>query len=150
MPLRPRAEYEAHLAQLGTSCAFCTMSRELDIADYSHWKLVYAAFPYRRYHTLLVSKEHVRSFSEIKPGALAELALLTKEVERIYRDSGVLKQRSTEGDQLFFSWRNRNENEGQKESVRHFHLHIYPENSEELAITLHDKPWTIDLGVLRP
>ena len=69
----PREEYKKHLKDLNGGCAFCIMSPELTINEYSFWNWVFAAFPYRKYHTLLISKRHVVRFSELKKEELKHI-----------------------------------------------------------------------------
>lgn len=144
----PRSEYERHLKNLGAECAFCTMSDALNIKEYKYWILVYAAFPYRKYHTLLVSKRHVTNFSELENGELSEFAYITEDVNRIYKESGIVGDGSVYGDQLFFSWRSRDKSEISKKSVSHLHLHFYPEIGKDINIVLDENAWDIDTSLL--
>lgn len=145
----PRSEYAKHLEQLGDKCAFCEKTDSLDIKEYEHWTLSFAAFPYRKYHTILFSKRHRIQFGEFSAEELAELGEITTEVNEMYAESKIVSKESTFGDQLYFSWRNRTHTEAEKKAVSHFHLHIYPETGKKIAIVLDEEAWIIDMNKLR-
>ena len=151
MSSRPqsRDQYKKHLERLGDACAFCSMSKELQISEHQYWVLVYAAFPYRKYHSLLISKRHVISLAELEADELTELATVTSEIHKMYRVSGVVAEDSPFGNQLFFSWRSRDEFEETRKAVSHFHVHIYPEDGKEIAIVLDTQAWDIDMNKLK-
>jgi diadenosine tetraphosphate (Ap4A) HIT family hydrolase len=146
--LLPRSEYDQHLMALKGQCTFCKMSDDLNIKKYQHWTFVYAAFPYRKYHTLLISKRHIIQFSDLVPEELAELSSITQEIIQIYRKSGVVAEDSEFGDQVLFSWRSRSGTAVEKKPVFHLHFHIYPEVGKDVAIVLDDRAWDIDMSRL--
>lgn len=142
-----RTHYKKHREELGDQCAFCTMSADLTIYSLEHWLWVFAAFPYGKYHTILIPKRHILNFSDLKPEEFLELKQMIAEVERRYRKSGVISSSSTFGDQLFFSWRSRGESEDKK-SVAHYHLHICPRFEAEDDYPLDKEAHEIDISLL--
>ena len=144
----PRGGYKQHLERLGKNCAFCGEKDSLSIKEYKNWTLAYAAFPYRKYHTLIFSKRHVTQFSELGNEELTELGHITKEVNQMYTKSGIIGEHSKFGDQLYFSWRNRSEAETEKKAVSHFHVHVYPEMGKEITLVLDEEAWNIDISRL--
>lgn len=146
----PRSAYKQHLEHLGDACAFCSRADALGIEEYENWVWAYSAFPYRKYHTLLISKRHIVQFSELSAKELEELTRITKGITQLYKDAEIVSKTSTLGDQLFFSWRMRDELEGEKKAVSHFHLHIYPEIGKEISIVLDQEAWDIDMARLLP
>ncbi|MFZ3043518.1 MAG: HIT domain-containing protein [Minisyncoccia bacterium] len=145
----PREEYREHLDELGGQCAFCATPAALNIREYPNWIFAYAAFPYRKYHTLLISKRHVVHFSELSPEELVELAKIIQDIEELYKASGVIGAQSDLGNQMYYSWRSRYKLDAEKKSVFHFHLHIYPEFSTNHDVVLEDDAWDIDMNRLK-
>lgn len=120
----PRSKYKEYLKKLDGKCAFCIQQKELEIKKFKHWTWSFSGFPYRKYHTLLISKRHITKFFELEPEELLELKTITKYIERRYRETGIFSDRSKVGNQLFSSWRSRYD-DTMKKSVEHFHLHFY-------------------------
>lgn len=58
----PRTEYRKHIDALVGGCAFCADQEDFVIKKYTHWDWVFAAFPYRKYHTMLVPSRHIVNF----------------------------------------------------------------------------------------
>lgn len=125
------------------------MSDDLTIKKYGQWVLVYAQFPYRKYHTLLIPKRHVTHFSELDTKELTEFASITEDVEKMYRESGVIGDTSIYGEHLFTSWRARSKGEVEKKSVSHLHVHFFPEMDKDSNIALDDMAWDINPTLLR-
>jgi diadenosine tetraphosphate (Ap4A) HIT family hydrolase len=149
--LRPAADgYDRHVAELNGACAFCAMSADLDVGEYPLWKWVFAAFPYRKYHTLLVPKRHVEDFSELTPEELAGLSELTSRVERAYRESGIVGEKPALGGHLVFSWRHRVALDPAKVSLRHLHLHAYPRPDGQGDVDREEGAWDVDVRVFEP
>lgn len=147
--LLPRGQYEKHLNDLNGACAFCTMTDDLNIKAYENWVLAYAAYPYRKYHVLLISKRHITNLCELTPEELTEFARITEDVNKMYEEAGIVGVNSKYGDQLFLCWRTRGNDEVGKKSVAHLHLHFYPEASKEINIVLDDSAWDTDLTLLK-
>ncbi len=142
----PRVEYQQHLKDLDGKCAFCEMTSDLNIKEFYHWIWAFAAFPYRKYHTLLISKRHLLRFSDLNNDELSELAKITEELNIIYRDKRIIGQDSKYGDQLFTCWRTR-QDDALKKSVSHLHLHFYPKFAENNP---HDcDSWDIELDTFK-
>ncbi len=140
----PRKEYAKHLKSLKGVCAFCSDRDSLLIKKFRHWGWYFAAFPYRKYHTLLVSKRHVTEFTELRAAELSELKLAIKHIETHYRAKGIVSASSRFGDQFFFAWRSRYDGRA-KPSLAHFHLHIYPKFASETNDKMVQRgSWKID------
>jgi diadenosine tetraphosphate (Ap4A) HIT family hydrolase len=141
-PAKPAADgYAEHVADLSGACAFCSMSADLGIGDYPLWKWVFAAFPYRKYHTLLVPKRHVENFGELDAAELAELSSLVTRLE-----SGVVGEKPALGGHLVFSWRHRVAFDPSKVSLKHLHLHAYPRPDGQGDVDKEEGAWDVDVN----
>lgn len=96
----PRREYDKHSLELSGACAFCASSQKLVIKEYTHWTWVFAAFPYRKFHTLLVPKRHITRLTELHPEELDEMQKILGAVEAQYLASNLVHTTSPYGDQL--------------------------------------------------
>lgn len=139
----PRKEYAKHLIKNKNICIFCSKEDPLILKKYKHWTWMLAAFPYRKYHTLLVVKRHIISFTDLTPIELDELRKVLKQIELHYKKTNIVSGISKFGDQLFFSWRSRY-NEAKK-SVSHLHLHTYPKFGKEVNEIVGKNAHDIDL-----
>lgn len=144
----PRTHYKEHLENLKGKCAFCNMDKDLNIFETENWIWAYSAFPYRKFNTLLISKRHLSKFNELNELEVRELQELTLKIEEIYKEKKIIGKSTAHGDQLFYAWRSRSEN-SMKESVAHFHLHIYPKFSSEDDTPQQDDAWDIDIETLK-
>jgi diadenosine tetraphosphate (Ap4A) HIT family hydrolase len=147
---KPRSEYASHLKSLNGKCAFCRTDDELGIQNFDHWDWKFAAFPYRKLHTLIIPRRHVDDFSELHTHELTELTIVLKRIEQIYRNKGVISETSPYGDQLFISWRQRSESEGlAKKSVAHFHIHLFPRKNNSVDMTIDPEATEFDISLLK-
>jgi diadenosine tetraphosphate (Ap4A) HIT family hydrolase len=145
-----RSEYEKHLEHLAGECAFCKMSPELNIREYKSWTWTFAAFPYRKYHTLIIPRRHILSFSQLNPDEINELQTIIEDIEADYQESGIVGKHSEFGDQLLTLWRFRTKNENEKKkSVAHFHMHVYPKFAKEVDSELDENASEIDISKLK-
>jgi diadenosine tetraphosphate (Ap4A) HIT family hydrolase len=99
----PRLEYRKHIDSLAGSCAFCADQEGLIIKKFIHWDWVFAAFPYRKYHTILVPRRHIINFFDLEESELLEFILIIKEVEDVYKKSGIVSRESLFGDQMYYA-----------------------------------------------
>lgn len=143
-----RSEYKKYVTSLGNKCAFCADQGDLIIKRYTHWDWVFAAFPYRKYHTMIVPRRHVVNFFDLEESEIFEFRSVLKEAEDIYKKSGLVSKESLFGDQIYYAWRTRVVVEG-KECVSHFHLHICPKFESETSIVLTDDAWDIDMDYIK-
>lgn len=147
---QPREKYQSHLNKLDGACAFCSMGVALNIREYELWTWVYAAFPYRKYHTLVVPKRHIVTFSDLDQAELAELKVVLKGAATVYAETGLVKEGSLFGDQLYLSWRERGVTESNtKRSVSHFHIHLYPKFAAEAEVELDQHASEIDMTLMQ-
>jgi diadenosine tetraphosphate (Ap4A) HIT family hydrolase len=123
------------------------MSSNLTIKEYSNWILAYAAFPYRKYHTLVIAKRHILKMSDLTAEELKELTTIADEIENLYVTTGIVGPDSEFGSQTQFTWRSRS-NLVEKKSVSHIHVHAYPEFAKDPGIPLDDQAWDIDMSRL--
>jgi len=129
----PRSAYSKRSAELNGTCAFCgEIQKELLLESFLYWTWQFSLFPYYRQHTLLIPKRHCIKFEDLTDEEVVELKTIMKEVEKRYRESGIVDKDLPERNQLFIGWRSRAEVASRPE-VAHLHLHIYPdfEGSEE-------------------
>lgn len=143
----PRSEYQDHLKSLGGNCAFCPVASGCLIAEYEKWLWIYSAFPYRKYHTLLVPKRHLILFQQLSDDELLEMKKIVAEIERTYFSSGIIGASSDCGDQIFFCWRSRFD-PSIKMPVAHLHLHIYPKSGGADDVLLDPTSHEIDKSKL--
>jgi|GEM_PF-1482331 len=148
--MRPSGDgYDEHVRSLAGACAFCRMAEHLDIERLAAWTWVYAAFPYRRYHTLLVPKRHVTRFSELRSEELSELVEAVALAEERYLAAGIVGEPPAAGGHLVLSWRLRAAFDPTKQSVQHLHLHLYPRPDGQHDVDLEEDAWDFDTGLLR-
>lgn len=123
----PRSEYSKRSAELNGACAFCGEAPEgLLLDNFSHWIWQYSLFPYYRQHTLLIPKRHCIKFEDLTDEEVIELKTIMKEVEKRYRESGIIHKDLPKRNHLFIGWRSRAE-AASKPEVAHLHLHIHPD-----------------------
>ncbi len=145
---QPREEYKNHLSKLEDRCAFCEMSPDLNIKEYKYWIWAFSAFPYRKQHTLLIPKRHILRFSDLLENEILELKKISEDLEVSYRKSKIISEKSEFGDQIFMTWRSR-ENSEKKAPVAHFHIHVYPKFAEDDDVKMDKNSWDIDMNLLR-
>ncbi len=147
---QPRTEYGVHIAQSKNVCVFCSKEGELLLAKYDHFVWKYAAFPYQKFHTLVLPKRHVEKISELNTEEMIELQGIIDVIGKIYQESGVVSDDSAFGNQLLFTWRIRNLTECEnKKVVAHFHIHIYPRREAGNDITLDNDAHIFDTDILK-
>lgn len=147
--LPARDGYDRFVEELDGACAFCTMTSNLDIRKFAAWTWVYAAFPYRRFHTLLVPTRHVERLSELTPDEMAGLQEAQAYAEDAYASAGIVGDEGIEGGHLLSFWRYRVAHDPMKQSVRHLHLHICPFPTGAEDVQAQEDPERFDLGLLR-
>jgi diadenosine tetraphosphate (Ap4A) HIT family hydrolase len=141
--LLPRSKYKEYITDLKGKCVFCRKEEPLLIKELKYWRWMFAAFPYRKYHTLIVVKRHVIKFSDLNIEELLELKEILVFIESHYKKKNIVSEESQFGEQLFFSWRSRY-NDEVKKSVSHLHLHIYPKFTEETNEVIGEDSHKID------
>lgn len=146
--IKTRDKYHARLLELDKDkkCGFCCLTEGVVIKEYKHWKWVYSEFPYWKYNTIIVAKQHKTKFHELVNDELTELKTIFIEAEKAYVDSGIMKNESNWG--LDILWRQRVAMTGY-ETRAHIHVHLCPHQEGLFTEILDPDAHIIDITLLR-
>lgn len=120
---RPRQAAEPQ-AEYGT-CVFCEKEAAQEFSsDMLKAKVIWDAFPVTSWHALIVSREHVESFSELPPATWSVMQILVQRTQ----DWITQQDPSVTG---FNIGMNLGHDAGQ--TIGHLHLHVIPRRKGDLA-----------------
>ena len=148
--LKSRHEYKklSREEKHSKECRLCKIKKQHVIKSFKNWTWVFSEFPYYKYHTMLVPKSHILRFHQLNNDEILELLSIIKEIEFIYKKSGVIGKKSKYGTQLLIFWRSRYW-APDKKFVEHLHMHFCPEFGGAWDTILDDNAHEIDLKRIR-
>ena len=132
LKLLSRREYEGWLKAMPPDyCAFCDWRvNQIVLEETPHWLWIANRAPYWRYHTMFVSKRHLRELGELNVSEVGGLVdIYTHAIER-FRKAKLARADGTSIQKYVLFWRLRdNLMDVVSGNMRpdHFHIHLAPD-----------------------
>jgi len=70
--LMGRTDYQKWFNLYKQACLLCQPKKQIILAEYDHWLLILNKAPYRRYHTMLMPKKHIKYFQDLNVEQLVD------------------------------------------------------------------------------
>lgn len=148
--LKSREDYQKLSKEFNnySNCRLCDLKKEHIIKKYKNWTWVFAEFPYYKYHTMIVPRSHTIRFYELKKEELLELESIVEDVENLYKEKGIISDKSLYGKELLIFWRSRYW-APEKKFVEHLHIHICPEHGHDWDSILDKNANEINMDIFK-
>lgn len=105
-------------------CIFCNLDFNRIIKWNDHWTSMYDNFPVTRFHTLLILKSHVESFSLITDAEIISLNQLLKTMKFHLQ----FEDPTITGFNIGI-----NDGESAGQTIMHVHVHLIPRRNRDVA-----------------
>lgn len=143
-----RQDYDKWFEKHKDKCLLCQPEKQILIQDFMLWSWIVNIGPYRKYHTMLVPKRHIKYLSEVDGIEFAELTYIYDEIMDRYRKAELMEN-GKPVIRFLITIRARYSDfdyEGKTNArPEHLHIHFFPDSSKLLDPILDPEASKIDL-----
>ncbi len=115
----------------GKTCPFCGYkNNQIILKEFDRWVWIASKAPYWGYHTLLLPKRHVDTFSELSEEEFKDLFTLHNYIVAVYKKADLTWPDGQPIDGFLTFWRERKTNFDSiigANKISHVHIHYVPE-----------------------
>ena len=124
-PLMPRDDYQKWF-ESSNSCLLCQPDEQIVLKEYKHWLFIVNRAPYRRYHTMIIPKRHVKHLHRLNYQETITLPKVYQDVMKRYKSTGVKLEDGEKPDRYLVMIHASQEGLETKERPEHLHIHFLP------------------------
>lgn len=152
--LLSREEYETWLKSMPKDyCAFCDWPKnQIVLREGRNWVWIANIAPYWRYHTMLITKRHIKEMTEMSLSEMGELAEMYNHIINKFRKCQLKRTDGSEVKKYVFFWRLRDDlYDPVSGNLRpdHFHIHLAPDKDHLWDPVIEKDAHQIDIELLK-